>query len=87
MRQWIEDCCQTGVSVWDTAANLFKSWTDFALANGEKPGTSKWFSQVLKRYGCESVRHLPGNHTARGWLRIAVKPVDTSTQWQNRTDG
>ena len=55
VRQWKEDCCDTGGrNVSDTAANLFKSWTDYALANGENPGTNKWFSQVLIRHGCES---------------------------------
>jgi putative DNA primase/helicase len=84
VRQWIEDCCDTGRNVSDTAANLFKSWTDYALANGEKPGSSKWFAQVLTRHGCEQVKRLPGSRTVRGWLRITVKPVDTSGQWQNR---
>ena len=47
VHQWVEDCCVIGATQSDTLAVLFKSWSDYALANGEKPGTTKWFSQTL----------------------------------------
>jgi putative DNA primase/helicase len=85
VHQWIEDCCTTGgLTVWDTTSNLFKSWSEYALANREKPGTTKWFSQVLLRHGCEPNKRVPGNHNARGWKRIQVKLVETSTQGKTR---
>ena len=52
IRQWIEECCETGKKTQaDTTEALFKSWTGYALASGEKPGTMKWFSQNLIRQG------------------------------------
>jgi putative DNA primase/helicase len=86
VQQWIDECCETGGrDVFDTVANLFRSWTAYATTNGEKPGNSKWLAQTLRRQGCESVPHTPGHHEKRGFLGISVKNVDTSGQWQNRT--
>jgi putative DNA primase/helicase len=67
-------------------AAFFKSWTDYALANGEKPGTTKWFSQAMQRFGYEAVKNTPGAHGKRGFVGVGLKPVDTSTQWQNVMD-
>ena len=50
VQQWIDDCCETGDrNVCDTAANLYKSWCDHALANGEKPGTQRRISRLRSR--------------------------------------
>ena len=85
--QWISECCDTGGrNVSDTTASLFKSWTDYALANGEKPGTTKWFNQAIARSGAEPVKNTPNHHGKRGFLRITVKSVDTSRQWQNQSE-
>ena len=75
VHQWVDDCCERGGTKSDTMAALFKSWGDYALLNGEKPGTSKWFSGVLARLGCESVKNTPGQHGKRGFKGIAVRLV------------
>lgn len=83
IRQWIEDCCNTGGrNLWAPTAELFKSWTAYALSNGEKPGTGKWFGQNLLRQGFEPAK----SSGRRGFHKIEVKPVDTSDQWHNRMD-
>jgi putative DNA primase/helicase len=87
VRQWEKECCETGGrTISDTTANLFASWSAYAQANGEKPGSTKWFSQVLQRHGCQPVAETPGHRKKRGFLGITVKPVDTSQQWQNRME-
>ena len=87
VRQWEAECCTTGGrNISDTTAALFASWSAYAQANGEKPGTTKWFSQILHRHGYEPVAETPGHRKRRGFLGIAVKPVDTSDQWQNRME-
>ena len=87
VRQWVEECCETGGrNICDTTASLFANWSAYAQANGEKPGTTKWFSQSLQRHGYEPVAETPGHRKKRGFLRIAVKTVDTSEQWQNRME-
>ncbi len=85
IKQWAEECCDIGGrNVSDTTANLFASWMTYATANGEKPGTTKWFTQAVLRLGGDPVRETPGHRGKRGFLKITVKPVDTSNQWWNR---
>jgi putative DNA primase/helicase len=86
LRQWLDECCDEGPNETDTMEALFKSWTNYALANGEKPGTTKWFSQAMQRFGFDPVKNTPGHHGKRGFERVGLKPVDTSTQWQNGED-
>ena len=75
VHQWIEEHCDLGATQSDTLAVLFKNWTDYAISNGEKPGTTKWFSQTLARLGCEAVKNTPGNNGKRGFKGIGVKAV------------
>jgi putative DNA primase/helicase len=87
VRRWVEECCETGDrNICDTTEALFASWSAYAIANGERPGTTKWFSPVLQRLGAEPVADTPGHRKKRGFLRITVKAKDTSGQWQNRME-
>jgi putative DNA primase/helicase len=73
VHHWIEDCCETGVHKADSTAKLFKSWSEYALANGEKPGSTKSFTQVLVRHGCSPTKRVQGERNGRGWTGIEVK--------------
>ena len=84
VHQWVEECCDRGATRSDTMAGLFRSWSDYALANGEKPGTTKWFSQTLGRLGCEPVKNTPQQNGKRGFMGIAVKPVEVARHYQER---
>ena len=87
MRQWIEENCETGRPTSATPPPpCSPAGAAYALANGEKPGTTKWFSQVLQRQGYDPVSDTPGHRKKRGFLGITVKAVDTSFQWQNRME-
>jgi P4 family phage/plasmid primase-like protien len=72
---WIEDCCAIGIGQYDTVADLFKSWTAYCWANGQKTTTSMWFSQTLARIGYESVKNTQGKNGHRGFNGIAVKHI------------
>jgi putative DNA primase/helicase len=77
-QQWITDCCETGGrNLSETVGNLFKSWTQYALASGEQPGSKKKFGDEMRRLGFEPVDKAPGTQ-ARGYLRIALKQVDAA---------
>jgi putative DNA primase/helicase len=90
VHQGVEDCCNLGRGQFDTLATLFKSWSDYAIANGEKPGTAKWFSQTLGKMSCEAVKNTPGAHGKRGFRGISVKlvkasaPQDTEDRWDRQ---
>jgi putative DNA primase/helicase len=75
VHQWVEELCKLGPRQSDTLAVLFKSWSDYALANGEKPGTTKWFSQTVAKLGCEAVKNTPGQNGKRGFKGIGVKLI------------
>lgn len=77
VHQWVEEACVMSPTQSETLAILFKSWSDYAVANGEKPGTTKWFNQTLARLGCESVKSTPGNRGKRGFKGIGIRPVAT----------
>jgi len=85
--EWLEACCDTGENGFtDTNANLYKSWSAFAEANGEHPGTKKKLNQHLRRLGFEPLQETPGHRKQRGLRGIRVKPIDTSSQWQERME-
>lgn len=82
VRQWIDECCETGArGIQDTVASLFGSWTAWATRNGEKPGTTRWFSQTMTRQGFEPGRTMHG----RIFLRVRVKPAsEAPPYWADR---
>ena len=73
VHQWIDESCSLGSGESATAAILFGSWSDHAQANGEKPGSAKWFTQTLERLGCVSTKNTPGFHGKRGFLGIGLR--------------
>jgi putative DNA primase/helicase len=81
IRQWIEERCETGKgTLLDTSTNLFRSWTAWANAHGEKPGTAKWFAQALRRQGFKQYRTTK----ARGFFGIEAKPEQSQQHWANQ---
>ncbi len=47
-QQWLNSCCEIGMSKTDTSARLFGSWKRWCESNGEKAGSSKAFAERLK---------------------------------------
>jgi putative DNA primase/helicase len=83
IRQWIEERCDTGKgTLSDTSTNLFRSWTAWATANGEKPGTTKWFVQALKLHGFKPYR----KNKSRGFFGIEAKPEPVKPYWSERSE-
>jgi putative DNA primase/helicase len=81
IRQWIEDRCDIGKgTLSDTSTNLFRSWTTWATANGEKPGTARWFAQALARQGFKPFRKTK----ARGFFGIEAKPDPVRPHWTDQ---
>jgi putative DNA primase/helicase len=78
--QWMEECTrvETGNEhLFETSADLFKSWSDFAKSNGEEVGTSKGLGPKLRRHGLRAKAKKIGNKTSRGWVGIEL-PLKTS---------
>jgi putative DNA primase/helicase len=79
IRQWIEQRCVVGKTLTDTSTNLFRSWSTWANANGEKPGSAKWFAQAMRRLGFRQYRQ----NRARGFFGIEAKPDVVASHWSD----
>jgi putative DNA primase/helicase len=79
MGQWLEDCCDSRLgdqSLWDKSADLFDSWTEYAVHAGEPQGSKKAFGQSLQRRGFETYRAPNAGTRAFRFLRLkAMKGV------------
>jgi len=71
-RQWLEDECEIepGTSyLWERTVDLFASWSAYAKAAGEHPGSLKNFTPALIRHGLQPYR----TKQVRGWSGIRLK--------------
>ena len=44
--RWIAECCQCGPEVKGKASDLYGSWKEYAILNGEDPGSAKAFAEM-----------------------------------------
>lgn len=74
-RQWLEECTilePGNRHRFETSADLFSSWENFARANGETPGTLKSLAPKLRRNGlCPRTRKVSGK-AYRGWEGASI---------------
>jgi putative DNA primase/helicase len=68
--QWIEECCVTGKEQWGVGALLWKSWTGWAEANKEPPGTRKAFAEAMAAHGYAKDK----SQGVRGYAGIGLRP-------------
>jgi putative DNA primase/helicase len=69
--QWLEEKCDVdpeNTAKWATTTDLFISWTNYAKAAGEEPGTAKGFAPAMRRKGFRPYR----SKFARGWSGIRL---------------
>jgi putative DNA primase/helicase len=69
--QWIEEFCELGGRAFNApSSQIFSSWSCYAHSVGEKPNTSKWLTDALRRHRCE-VGKVKGVRSIEG---IRFKP-------------
>jgi putative DNA primase/helicase len=72
--QWLSDKCDAepdNPHKWDTVATLFASWSTYATAAGEAPGSKKAFSEAMQSRGFHSARGGKGVRTFKG-VRLTI---------------
>lgn len=72
MGQWLAEKCDVRIgeaSVWDRTSDLFESWSAYAKAAGDVPGTVKAFGPAMRRKGFLQHR----SKTARGFRFVRVR--------------
>ena len=67
---WLAERCWVEPKYCDTTANLFRSWTTWAEAAGEHPGSQKRFSQAIEARGFKPRRQ--GGTGRSGFEGLAV---------------
>jgi putative DNA primase/helicase len=70
--RWVEEQCEVGPYLRDTASSLYASWQNWAKAQGEEPGSSKRFANAMEALGYRKIRDEPGMR-GRGFKGLAVK--------------
>jgi putative DNA primase/helicase len=71
---WLDECCDRDPNAWESSANLFVSWSNWATKSGEHVGTQKRFVQALETRGFAYQREGVGQRR-RGFLGARVRPV------------
>jgi putative DNA primase/helicase len=66
--RWIEEKCSVGLGQKGSPTKLYESWKQFALANGEEPGTATMFGTRLPERG-----YIKKKSGTTNYLGIAVK--------------
>lgn len=77
--QWLDDECEVepgNPHKWETTSVLYASWSAYAKAAGEAPGTVKAFAPNMLRKGLRTKRVFAG----RGYEGVQLKP---KTQYGN----
>jgi putative DNA primase/helicase len=72
---WIADRCRAGKGFYDTLVNLFASWKEWCIANGEDFGKSKQFAKALDARP-DLTRRKQGGTARTGWDGIVVIPPE-----------
>jgi putative DNA primase/helicase len=83
LSHWLDGCCNVGANRKATHAELYCSWSRYALDNGDAPGSAKSFTDMMRRRGFESVRKIAGE-SVRGFSGLDLKPLDVSPQRGDR---
>ena len=66
---WIDDCCERDPQAWETRADLWRSWSAWALKEGELEGSKKNFYQRLEAHGYPQQRR----HAERGFCGLKFR--------------
>ena len=76
MGQWLAEKCEIrkgDPSIWDSTTDLFESWSGYAKAAGDLPGTSKAFGAALRRKEFAPKRTMH----ARGFSGLRLRQVQS----------
>lgn len=76
---WLAQDIEADPAGWASSKALFESWSAYARAAGEEPGTAKWLGEHLGRRGFERKKEwIPGNasqsgRSVQGWKGLRIK--------------
>lgn len=71
---WITECCVTGPSRGSFSGQLFKSWTSWAIAAGERAGSHKAFNRIMEKHGFPTGKRTGNGYPVDGIELIQPRP-------------
>jgi len=77
---WLDDSCDVDPGIWDKSADLYASWSKYAMEAGEPEGTGRAFAENLKRRGF-NINGLPPH---AGSLAYGLKSSSRNTRCESR---
>jgi P4 family phage/plasmid primase-like protien len=72
--QWLAERCDLGAGRWELPAKIYSSWSEFARAAGDEPGTQRGLSGQLKRRGFMNAK----SNGLRIYRGLSLKPMVSS---------
>ena len=78
---WIDDKCEIEARAWSSSSELFASWSAWADAAGEQPGSQKRLTQTLESRGYH--RHKMNRGQGLYGLRVKLEDAARSS-WEER---
>lgn len=76
---WIAECCEVRTTYEGPSGDMFKSWSKWALAAGEQPGSQKRFNQTMTSRGFATRRGTGGARFITG-VRLPVGRPHNETE-------
>jgi putative DNA primase/helicase len=76
---WLAQDIEADPAGWASSRALFESWSAYARAAGEEPGTAKWLGEHLGRRGFERKKQWVAGNTSQagrsvqGWQGLRIK--------------
>ncbi|HEX3861071.1 MAG TPA: phage/plasmid primase, P4 family [Stellaceae bacterium] len=70
--RWVEDCCVTGPSQWESSALLWPNWQDWATKANERVGSRRTFGMALESHGYSPEK----SQDIRGFRGLALIPAE-----------
>jgi putative DNA primase/helicase len=71
--QWLDEYCVRGLNGFEVQAKLYTSWKAFAERQGDRPGSSKGFSENLARRGFEAGKKRVGGTQYRIFNGLSLR--------------
>lgn len=84
--QWLDECTRlepTNNYLFETSADLFRSWSDFAKSNGEDAGSAKGMAARLRRHGLRQASRKISGKTYRGWEGAQLHSKNNGGQYND----
>lgn len=74
VQTWLDECTTRDVTNWESAENIYRSYSEWCKQNGVKPKEQRGLSNALKQKGYQiNVQRWVGTSNRRGIIGLAIR--------------